>query len=275
MDGIKGLANELITFSEGGTPVTKIVDLNDLVRQAVKFGLSGSNIDCEYLMSEENCPVEIDEDQVNQVINNLVANAQQAMPGGGKIKVSVQKVEIDKNVSLPATPGSFAKLCIQDHGPGIPEEDRARVFDPFYSTKPTGTGLGLATSHSIIQKHGGHISVESELGIGTKFHVYLPAPDIVINERANEDAELTKGKGSILVMDDQEQIRGLIEMFLKKLGYSAVTSADGAEALEKYKDAMGSGNPFNAVILDLTIPGGMGGSETIKRLMEIDPGVTA
>ena len=110
VDGIKGLANELITFSEGGTPVTKIVDLNDLVRQAVKFGLSGSNIDCEYLMSEENCPVEIDEDQVNQVINNLVANAQQAMPGGGKIKVSVQKVEIDKNVSLPATPGSFAKL---------------------------------------------------------------------------------------------------------------------------------------------------------------------
>jgi CheY-like chemotaxis protein len=273
---IQDLTRQLLTFSKGGTPVTTISDLSDLLRETVNFTLSGSNVVCDFALPDGACPAEIDEGQIRQVINNLVINAQQAMPGGGTISVSAETIELDKRDGLPLDAGSYVRTSVEDEGVGIAEEDRKRIFDPFFSTKPTGSGLGLASSFSIVKKHGGLITVESELGVGTRFDIYLPASlGELAGRKDKEEAESLAGDDRILVMDDQENIRDIVDMSLSKLGYDVVTCEDGAETVEKYKDAMGSGNPFSAVILDLTIPGGMGGLEAIGKLKELDPGVRA
>jgi CheY-like chemotaxis protein len=215
--------------------------------------------------------VEVDEGQMSQVINNLIINADQAMPEGGVIMVSTENVVIDEKGSLPLSPGRYVRISIRDQGIGIPESHIAKIFDPYFSTKEKGSGIGLTTVYSIIKKHDGHITVESKVGAGSVFYIYLPASE---NKPAakekKEEAEL-QGEGRILVMDDDEIIREVAGVILGHLGYNTVYCRDGAEAVEEYKKAMETGESFAAVLMDLTIPGGMGGKEAMKCLLELDP----
>jgi len=272
----KSLTQQLLTFSKGGTPIKKTASLSELLKDSSIFALSGSSTRCEYSMQDDLWLVEVDEGQISQVINNLVINADQAMPEGGVIRMSVRNIKIEPENSLPLENGDYVKLSIEDQGVGISEEHLQKIFDPYFTTKQRGSGLGLATSYSIIKNHDGQISVESNLGIGTTFHIYLPAsPEktLVKEEKVQEDP--ITGKGRILVMDDEEFIRELISDMLVRIGYEPTTALDGAEAIKLYKEAKNSDRPFDVVIMDLTVPGGMGGKEAIRRIMETDLEVKA
>jgi len=269
---IKDLTQQLLTFSKGGAPILKTAAIGELLRNSATFMLRGANVGCEFSIPDDLWPVEADKGQMNQVINNLVINAQQAMPMGGAVRVSAENIAIGAEFCLPLEPGAYIKISIGDQGVGIPEDYLQRIFDPFFSTKQAGSGLGLATSYSIVQKHNGHITVESQVGVGTTFHIYLPAsPEGVLIEERKEEKKPIMGEGRILVMDDEEHVRDVAFDMLDNIGYEATTAVDGAEAVEMYRQAMESGNPFDAVIVDLTVPGGMGGEEAIQKLIEIDP----
>lgn len=269
----RDLTQQLLTFSKGGEPVKKDFSVSALLRDSVGFTLSGSNVRCEYLIPEDLWPVNADEGQINQVISNLVINAMQAMPGGGLIIASCENIAIGPKDAIPLKKGQYVKITLRDQGTGISEEHLAKIFDPYFTTKERGKGLGLATSYSIIKRHDGYITVESQLGVGTAFHIYLPAsPDAVLAEKAEEEKPFIS-RGRILVMDDEEIVRMVATEMLSTLGHEVAVARDGAEAIELYIRAKASGLPFDAVIMDLTIPGGMGGKEAIGRLKEIDPAV--
>ncbi len=238
--------------------------------------LRGSNVRCEFSIPDDLWSVEIDKGQMNQVINNIVINASQAMAHGGTVEVRAENITIAAEYGLPLRDGKYVKISIEDHGIGIPKADLPKIFDPFFTTKQAGNGLGLATSYSIVEKHSGHITVKSELGVGTAFHIYIPASPVRIlaEEQKMEDVPTT-GEEKILVMDDEEHIRDLAAGILNSLEYEVATAVDGAEAVELYKNAENSGEPFDAVILDLTVPGGIGGSAAIQELIRIDPEVKA
>jgi PAS domain S-box-containing protein len=277
----KDLTNQLLTFSKGGAPIKKLASLSELLKDTASFALRGSNVKCQFSIPEDLWHAEIDEGHISQVINNLVINAQQAMPSGGTLEVRTENITITEQQSLgrslPLTEGNYVRIAVIDQGTGIPEAYLDKIFDPFFTTKEKGNGLGLATSFSIVHNHGGHISVESKLGAGSTFYIYLPASTKTANIEKKEDKETTPvGKARILVMDDEEAVREVSSRILKLIGYDdAEVAADGAEAIKRYREAMQAGKPFDAVILDLTIPGGMGGKETLKKLLEINPGVKA
>jgi two-component system cell cycle sensor histidine kinase/response regulator CckA len=199
------------------------------------------------------------------------------MPKGGTMKVRAGNLVIDGKSALPLPKGNYIEIAIEDHGIGIPKEHISRIFDPYFTTKNKSSGLGLATAHSIINKHGGHIAVDSEIGVGTIVHVYLPASKNQTSNSRSKQAttRIPIGEGKILVMDDEEMIRDMLGQMLGFLGYEVEVTSHGEEAIEKYAEAKEAGKPFDAVILDLTIPGNMGGKEAIKKLLEIDPGVKA
>ncbi|HEY2932938.1 MAG TPA: ATP-binding protein [Acidobacteriota bacterium] len=270
------LTHQLLTFARGGAPIKKIASIKNLLRDSSVFALRGSNVRCDFQISDDLLAVEIDEGQINQVMNNLVLNAQQAMPDGGTITVRAQNVKVGAN--HPAddlTEGEYVMVSVQDHGVGISPLDLPRIFDPYFTTKPKGTGLGLASTYSIIQRHHGHLTVDSKIGAGSTFIFYLPASHSPVQERPLEQEKLLAGKGKVLVMDDEEMIRDSMKELLNGLGYAVDAAADGTEAISLYQEALTSGSPFDAVIMDLTIAGGMGGKETIRKLLEIDPKVTA
>ncbi|MFC1614806.1 PAS domain S-box protein [Gemmatimonadota bacterium] len=269
------LTKQLLTFSKGGTPVKKITQLKGLLMEASGFALRGSNVRCEYDIQDELWPADVDAGQINQVINNLVINADQAMPEGGAIVIRAKNVTVNLKDQLPLQEGKYVKIDIIDRGIGISAESLSKIFDPYYTTKQKGSGLGLATSYSIIKSHGGHIDLESEIDVGTTFHLYLPASSerVLEKEEAKEEAIVIKGK--ILVMDDEEALRTTLGRMLRLLGLEVELAENGEETIELYRNAMASEQPFDAVILDLTIRGGMGGKKTIKRLLEIDPEVKA
>ena len=273
------LTRQLLTFAKGGAPVTKTASLNDVITESADFALKGSNVSVDYALPGETWPVEIDVGQINQVIHNLVLNADQAMPEGGVVGIRVENRVIGESDALPLPHGKYCHISIADRGIGIPQAHLSKIFDPYFSTKDKGSGLGLASSHSIVQKHGGHIWVDSQLGVGTVFHVYLPAAEKEISQakeisKAKEaGGESTRAAGRILVMDDEAPLRELAKRALGKLGYQVESAGDGEESIAKYLKAMKENEPFDVVILDLTIPGGMGGKETIRRLREIDPDV--
>jgi two-component system, cell cycle sensor histidine kinase and response regulator CckA len=235
--------------------------------------LRESKSNCEFSISKDLWPAEVDVGQISQVINNIVINANQAMPKGGIIQVAAENLIIEDRYGLPVKPGRYIRISIKDQGVGIDENHFLHIFDPYFTTKQEGSGLGLATTYTIIKKHEGHITVESQLGVGTTFHIYLPASDKAIPEK--EEAKLIKGQGRILVMDDEAPIRKMIGRMLGNLGYESEFANDGAEAIRMVKEVKESGKPYDAVILDLTIPGGMGGKEAINKLLEIDPEVKA
>ncbi|MEW6721303.1 MAG: ATP-binding protein [Thermodesulfobacteriota bacterium] len=270
-----GLTQQLLTFSKGGAPVRKAVSVSELIRQSAVFVTRGSSVRCEFRIEPDLRPAFVDEGQLSQVVNNLVINAMQAMEKGGVVRISAENVRADSPPEGIRPAGAMVRVSVRDDGPGIPAEVLPRIFDPYFTTKERGSGLGLATVYSIVKRHDGHIEVESRPGEGTEFHVYLPVSE-KLPETAGKPAEGPRnGKGSILLMDDEEAILRLAQRMLGKLGYETACSKDGAEAIGLYERALAAGQPYDAVIMDLTIPGGMGGKEAIGILKRIDPGVVA
>ena len=276
----KNLTQKLITFSKGGSPVKDIAKVDRLVRSATDFTLSGSNIKCHYNFPPDIRLIDVDQSQIGQAIHNVIMNARDAMQEGGTIKVSAANTQLTDEVPT-LVEGNYVKISIADQGGGIPEAEFDRIFEPYYSTKEMGntrgTGLGLSICRSIIRKHGGEVTVESRMNEGTSMHLYLPAANPQALEKIPSEKPLEKsrifGEGKILVMDDEQMIRELAGEILWHLGYEVEFASNGDEALALYQKSMNSAKPFDAVILDLTVRGGMGGKETIQQLMGIDPDV--
>ncbi|MBI5042431.1 MAG: response regulator [Nitrospirae bacterium] len=271
------LTQQLLIFSKGGAPVMKRGSVGNLLRETASFTLRGSNVKCDVFIPDKLWQVEMDEGQMSQVIQNLIINAQQAMPEGGLITLWAENITIENDIPNLQR-GNYVMIGVEDKGSGIPEKHLPLIFDPYFTTKEKGSGLGLTIAHSIIKKHGGNITVKSKIDAGTTFYVYIPASynnkeDVIIEKRIQEIT--SKGTGRILIMDDEEYIRELVTNTLTHCGYNVESASNGEEAIELYKKAKKSGHAFDAVILDITVPGGMGGKETIKKLMEIDPDVKA
>ncbi len=269
------LPRQLLTFSMGGDPVKSRVSILRILRDSADFALSGSNVTAEYSIANDLKQITVDGEQIGQVISNIVINAQQAMPGGGRVSIGAENILIPENNSLAIPEGQYVKITIKDSGYGIEENHLNRVFDPFFTTKQNGTGLGLATSYSIIRKHRGHIKVETEIAKGSTFTIYLPACTPSDDSDAHEHGPEKLSGGKILVMDDQELVRETVITMLSRLGYEVGSAADGRETIDQYLAAFNTSKPYTAVILDLTIPNGMGGMETMKELQKLDPDVKA
>ena len=265
------LTQQLLTFARGGASVKKTQSIKELVKESVTFTLHGSNIECNFSISEDLMAVNVDFDQISQVLNNLVINALQAMPMGGTLNIAAENFTIEESDALPLNEGDYIKITVQDTGEGIPEKICKNIFDPYFTTKGKGTGLGLTTSHSIISQHNGYITVKSQVGQGTIFTVYLPALNLTVENTGSPKQDVQTGSGKVLVMDDEESIRKVLGKMLSVLGYESEFTPNGVEAISLYAQAVASGAPFDAVILDLTIRGSMGGKETIRKLLEINP----
>ncbi len=271
----QSLTQQLLTFSKGGAPIKKVCNLSLVARESCRFAVGGSNVRCEFSFPPDLWATQVDEGQISQVFNNLGINAEQAMPHGGIIDVAGENSEITIADGLPLPSGKYVQVSIQDRGMGIPEQHLSKIFDPYFTTKQRGSGLGLATSYSIIKNHEGLITVESELGIGTTFHIFLPACPGAVTRAGPDRDRPVQGEGKILLMDDEETVRSLAAEMLSLLGYEVVLAKDGLEAVALYKAAKESDKPFSAVIMDLTVAGGMGGTQAMGLLREFDPDVKA
>jgi PAS domain S-box-containing protein len=271
------LTNQLLTFSKGGKPVKKAIDLRTVIESAAKFALSGSRSSYHLTIADGLWMTEVDEGQIGQVIQNIVLNADQAMPVGGQVMITARNVQIP-GPDLPhgLEEGRYVEIAIRDTGIGISEQYLGMIFDPYFTTKEKGSGLGLATSYSIIKNHNGVIDVRSGVDKGTLFLIYLPATAAATRETPVSLAKAAPGRtGRVLVMDDEPVIRDIAGQLIRALGHSAESVSQGKEAISKYEEAHRSGRPFDIVILDLTIRGGMGGAEALQKLLEFDPGVKA
>ncbi|HEY8463959.1 MAG TPA: PAS domain-containing protein [Bacillota bacterium] len=267
------LTKQLLTFAKGGAPIKKAVSIASLLEETTVFHLSGSKVKPIFCIPDDLWHVEVDTGQFSQVISNLVLNAKEAMPQGGTIAIYAENVLIPPGERFK--PGRYIKIAVKDYGTGIPDYYLGRIFDPFFTTKQSGSGLGLATAYSIIQKHGGYIDLTTKVGSGTTFFIYLPATNHTAEVATSEEIRPLPGEGKVLVMDDEAMIRNALREMLQLLGYQVTTVPDGREAVQLYQEALDSGKPFKAVIMDLTIPGGMGGLEAISLLRQIDPEVKA
>jgi nitrogen-specific signal transduction histidine kinase/CheY-like chemotaxis protein len=270
----QNLTQQLLTISKEGTPIRQTTSIDNVVRDCIDLALRGSNVTCEFRVKDRLWPVEIDQGQISQVINNLMINADQAMPDGGCIDVyacniTINTHHIDRHGALE--PGKYVKMSVNDNGIGISEAHMSKIFDPYFTTKQTGNGLGLFTCYSIIKKHHGHLSVESQQSIGTTFTMYLPASEQHVTQQPGKQTTHYPGKGKILIMEDDETIREVTGEMLGHLGYNVTFARDGAEAIALYSQEKNTDTPFEAVVLDLTVPGGMGGKQTVKKLLKIDP----
>jgi PAS domain S-box-containing protein len=274
----RDLTLQLLTFAKGGEPVKTTIELPELLKESAGFALHGAKARAEFRIARDLWRVNADKGQLGQVIQNLVINAVQAMPTGGVVTISADNVELGAGtVDAPALPpGRYVHLTVSDNGTGIAKELLAKIFDPYFTTKAQGSGLGLATAYSIIRKHEGHIVAESEAGQGTTFRFWLPAG-------AASPASAASGSGGsrspfrarVLFMDDEAPIRAMAVIFMERIGYDCDVAVDGAEAVRKYEEAMASGRKYEVVLMDLTVPGGIGGREAMERLRRIDPGVCA
>ena len=276
----KNLTQKLITFSKGGSPNKAVAHVDRLVRSATDFTLSGSNIKCNYTFPANIRLIDVDQSQIGQAIHNVIMNAREAMHAGGSINVTAANVMVTDDVPT-LMEGDYVKISVTDQGNGIPADEFDKIFEPYYSTKKRGntrgTGLGLSICRSIIRKNGGEVTVASQVGVGTTIHIYLPAAEPgatrkISAEKPREQLPIF-GEGKILVMDDDPMIRELAGEILWHLGYEVEFATDGNEAVALYQKSMESTKPFDAVILDLTVRGGMGGKEAIQKLVAIDPDV--
>ncbi len=272
----KDLTHQLLTFAKGGEPLRAAEVLPEIVREAAEFVLRGSTVRCDYEFDAGLWPADVDRGQIGQVIHNLVLNAKQAMVAGGVIRVKASNEELASQAVNGLAAGRYVRLCIADTGPGIPAAMVGRLFDPYFTTKKGGSGLGLATVHSIVRRHRGHIEVHSEPGHGSVFRIWLPAAEGAAGSAPAPTAPRPRSlSGRVLVMDDEEDIRRLVISLLRRLGLEAVGVPDGAEAIRVYSEAKDSGRPFALAIMDLTVPGGMGGREAMEELRRLDPGIRA
>jgi signal transduction histidine kinase/CheY-like chemotaxis protein len=272
----KALTQQLLTFSKGGSPVRKLASIGDLLRDMSTFVLAGSGVKPEISIPQDLWACEVDIGQLSEVINNLLINAQQAMPNGGTIDIAAENHTVHGHSLLPLANGRYVRISIKDHGVGIPQDQLNRIFDPFYSTKQKGSGLGLTIAYSIIKKHNGHIEIFSEAGAGTEARIYLPASHESILEAAHLPQEGRKyGHGRVLLMDDEVFLLDAISKIITSLGYNVTTASNGLEAVDLYLKARNSDTPFDAVILDLTVPGGMGGKKAMQEMKKADPRVRA
>jgi len=268
----KDLTQQLLTFAKGGEPVMEASSLEIIIKDSANFVLRGDKVACRFDVPENLWLVEIDKGQISQVIQNIVLNARHAMPEGGIIKVSCENISTVEEQHFPLfKKGRFVKICIEDSGIGIPAKVIEKIFDPYFSTKHGGSGLGLAISQSIISKHGGHITVESSPGVGTTFTLYLPAS---MQTKAQDQKSEVYGKASsqakILIMDDEEMVRTIAKEMLVELGHEVVLSRNGEEAIQLYQEAAKTNKNFDLILMDLTIPGGMGGKKAVQEILAID-----
>jgi nitrogen-specific signal transduction histidine kinase/ActR/RegA family two-component response regulator len=274
-DRAKGLTQQLLTFSKGGVPVRNIQNLGILIRNSTEFALSGSSVSATFGIAEDLWFCDCDAGQIGQVVDNLVLNAKQATPKGGTVEVGAGTRVLAPGTEDIASPrGNFVEIVIHDNGTGMPQEILSKIFTPFFSTKSTGNGLGLAAVYSIVQRHDGWVEVESESGVGSTFHVFLPADPGSTVECPDDSSHLpdfSSRKGRILVMDDQEYIVHFMTEMLEFLGYEPTTTRNGIEAVQAFRLAEEEDDPFLVCILDLTIPGGMGGKDTAKEILAIRP----
>ncbi|MFC1834402.1 PAS domain S-box protein, partial [Thermodesulfobacteriota bacterium] len=271
----RDLTQQLLTFAKGGAPIKRTTSIVNIVEDSCRFALRGSNVRHEFSIAEQVPAVDADEVQISQVIGNLVMNADHAMPQGGIINVEIESAVVGPEDRLPLEAGQYVRISVRDQGEGIPEDKIPNIFDPYFTTKDGGSGLGLAAAYSIVKSHDGLITVDSERGVGTSFHVYLPASDREIQPRETMETDAMTGSAKILLMDDEDAIRDLAQEMLSLLGYEIDTAKDGTEATEIFAKAKESERPFDAVILDLTVPGGMGGRRTMELLLDMDPNVKA
>ncbi len=275
------LVKQLLTFSKGGAPVKEAIELQSLIEDAVGFCLSGSNVNYKMHVPSDLWFVEADKGQIDQVLNNLVINADQAMPAGGTITVSAENIVAEAAALRAGDPaaslreGRYVKVSVSDEGIGISRENLEKVFDPYFTTKPNGTGLGLTIAYSIVKGHKGMLVVDSQQGKGTTFSFYLPASAKKENEQPQppvpSPAAGIPAKAKVLVMDDDSSVRTVMGQLLKNSGYPSVCCTTGEETIEEYRRALSSGYPFDVVVMDLTIPNGMGGKEAVAKVLELDP----
>lgn len=269
----KHLTKQLLTFAKGGNPVLETVSMHQVIHDSTQFNLSGSNIKTRINLPDDLWQVKADEGQLGQVIANLAINAKEAMPSGGCLSIKAENIENINESAAPHLSGNFVKLSIRDEGVGISAKHIEKIFDPYFSTKQTGSGLGLAIVHSIITKHNGFIRVDSAPDVGTNITIFLPAEKSsqTVTDLPHVDETPASRSGRILVMDDDEMVRSISAKMIQSFGYSVSCAIDGEETLKKYTSAMRDGNAFDIVIMDLTIPGGMGGKEAVTKLHAIDP----
>ena len=272
----RDLSRQLLTFAKGGAPIKQTTNLPGLLRDTLSLTLHGAPVHCEFHLPDDLWPAEIDPGQISQVFSNLATNAQQAMPAGGTLRVSAENLELPcASHSLGLRAGRWVRLSLQDQGIGIPEESLKKIFDPYFTTKPKGTGLGLATAYSIVKNHGGLIHVESHPGEGSTFSLCLPASEKQIVPLPAMPLQPVADSPRILVIDDEEAICMLVTCTLEPLGYEVTERLDGLSAIDAYEAALRAGRPYRLVISDLTMPDGLSGAQTVARLREIDPAVRA
>ena len=274
----KELTQQLMTFAKGGAPLKTSIAVGDLLRNNTIFALSGSSISCHFDIPEDFWPLDADPGQLCQVIQNITINARQAMPQGGQLTVKVENVALKDPSILPSPsiiPGNYVKISFEDQGTGIEDRHLLNIFDPYYTTNPNASGLGLAIAHSIVQQHDGHISVTSEVGMGTAFTVYMPASYSKPDPGQQRVPTIKKGRGRVLLMDDEQSIRRMTEDALTYFGYEVASVPDGQAAIDLVSQSLENGKNFEVVILDLTIPGAMGGKEAIQHLKSLDPQIKA
>jgi signal transduction histidine kinase/CheY-like chemotaxis protein len=271
----KSITAQLLTFSKGGSPMKKPTAIKTLVNDAVDFSLRGSNCKAEVEIEPDLPLVNIDEGQITQVLNNLIVNATQAMPNGGTIQIRVESKYLDENNSLNLPLNEYILITVTDHGCGIPIQLHERIFTPYFTTKEKGNGLGLAMSYSIIQHHGGLITFSSTVNKGTTFFIYLPTIHEIEKKEVTESQEIPQYSGRILILEDDPEIIKVLSSMLTKLGFEITLTSDGNNAIGLYQKAFESDHPFRLVILDLTIPGGLGGKKTLEYLKQINPEIIA
>ena len=267
----RDLTQQLLTFAKGGDPVRAAVLLPEVVKEAAQSALHGSSLRCEFDIAPDIRPADADKGQIGQVVQNLVLNAVQAMPKDGAIRIKLRHDVVFEDSGLPLSPGDYLHLSIADTGPGIPPEHLTRVFEPYFSTKQQANGLGLATVYSIIRKHRGHVTVESVVGQGTTFHLWLPSARVQVEKPGETRSPFPTLQGRVLFMDDEEHIRKMTEALLTRLGLEVTAVRDGDEAVLRYKQARESTHPFDLVMMDLTVPGGKGGRDAMKEILQVDP----
>ncbi|HKJ97299.1 MAG TPA: PAS domain S-box protein [Desulfotignum sp.] len=269
-DRAKSLTRQLLTFSKGGVPVMADGHLAPFLQETVQFALSGASVSCEFDLAQDLWACCFDKNQISQVVDNIVINALHAMPGGGSIHISAENVCVKEQDLLALDPGRYVKIGISDTGVGIAPKYVNRIFDPFFSTKKAGTGLGLATSYSIIKRHGGMIDVVSQIEKGTTFHIFLPAIDRQPGKVFFREQKDFTGSGAVLIMDDEKLIRDMLAQMLHQMGFVVTATANGQDAVKQFAAARNTAAPFLAVILDLTIPGGMGGKQAAAHIRKLD-----